>query len=79
MPYWFNLKTRQVEAHDDPERARSAELMGPYDSREAAEQALETARQRTEAWDEEDRKEAELAGKDGDADQGGWDKNPLSG
>lgn len=59
MTYWFNLRTRQVEEHNDPLRARGADLMGPYDTRADAEQALETARNRTEAWDEEDRKEEE--------------------
>lgn len=30
--------------------------MGPYDTREEAQRALQTAREKTEAWDEEDRK-----------------------
>ncbi|MCB7135467.1 SPOR domain-containing protein [Cellulosimicrobium marinum] len=31
--------------------------MGPYPTREAAQEALETARRRSDAWDEEDRRE----------------------
>lgn len=64
MAYWFNIRTRQVEAHDDPERARAAELMGPYDTQDAAAAALETARERTQEWDEEDRRWADDEGDD---------------
>lgn len=77
MPYWFNMRTRQVEAHDDPERARGGDLMGPYETEEEAAQALESARARTEAWDEEDRKEREW--QTGDGDSHTWDNNPLNG
>lgn len=76
MPYWFNIRTRAVEEHDDPERARGADLMGPYETRDAAEQALEQARQRTEAWDEQERAEREWA--TGDPDANAWDANPLN-
>lgn len=65
MDYWFNVQTGKVEAHDDPERARSADLMGPYPDEASAAKALETAAARTEAWDAED--EAERAWRDGEA------------
>ena len=51
--FWFNVATRQVEeGHQSDWR----NLMGPYDSREAAENALQQARENTERWDEEDRR-----------------------
>lgn len=77
MPYWFNVETRQVVEHDDPERPKGETLMGPYDTAEDAAAALDTARRKTEAWDEEDRKEAEW--RSGDPDAASWDNNPLSG
>lgn len=50
--YWFNVATGKVEeGHQSDWR----NLMGPYPTREAAEQALETARENTERWDAEDR------------------------
>lgn len=46
--YWFNTKTGQVDVgHLKP----GATLMGPYASRDEAERALQTAREKTEAWD----------------------------
>lgn len=54
MTYWFNIRTHEVEAHDDPERDRAAFLMGPYETEAEAAQALQKAAERTEAWDEED-------------------------
>ena len=54
--FWFDVSTGQV---DEGHKAPAANLMGPYPTREAAEQALEKARARTAAWDEEDRRRAE--------------------
>ncbi|MGB3763189.1 MAG: hypothetical protein WA966_08200 [Ornithinimicrobium sp.] len=54
MQYWFNVDSHKVEAHDDPERARSANLLGPYDSQEEAESALEKAAERNQAWEADD-------------------------
>ncbi|HEV7196718.1 MAG TPA: methionine aminopeptidase [Pedococcus sp.] len=54
MAYWYNLTTGQVES--DSNKSQSDDLMGPYDSQAEAANALETARKRTEAWDEKDRK-----------------------
>lgn len=53
MPWWFNVDTGQVES--EATRSRDANVLGPYDSEEAASRALETARANTERWDAEDR------------------------
>ncbi|AXH95039.1 methionine aminopeptidase [Ornithinimicrobium avium] len=74
--YWFNTRTRQVEAGDDPERARSNDLLGPYDTQEEASRALEIAAARTEAWDEEERADDEW--RTGDPQASDWDSNPLN-
>ena len=50
--YWFNIATRQVE---EGHQSDSSDLMGPYPTREAAQNALATARENTERWDAEDR------------------------
>ena len=77
MEYWFNTKTGQVESDSDPDRARSADLLGPYSSEEEASRALEIAREKTEAWDAEDAAEDEW--RTGDAQASDWDNNPLNG
>lgn len=64
MQYWFNVETSSVEEHDDPERARSVNLLGPYDSREEAQGALAKAQARNEQWDAEDE---------------AWDRGPQRG
>jgi cell division septation protein DedD len=49
MPqYWYNVKTHQVE-----EDAQSdwTQLIGPYNSRDEAEQALAKVKARNDAWD----------------------------
>lgn len=53
MPYWFNVDSGQVE--NDDTRSQDANVMGPYDSEEAAANALATARSNTEKWDREDK------------------------
>jgi hypothetical protein len=52
--FWFNTRTGQVETDED--KGQGKDLMGPYATREEAAGALEAARRRTEAWDEEDRR-----------------------
>ena len=52
--FWFNTRTGQVEETEG--KSQSKDLLGPYPTREAAANALQSARERTEAWDEEDRK-----------------------
>lgn len=53
MAYWYNVATGQVESDDN--KSSSDDLMGPYETQSEAANALETARARTEAWDEQDR------------------------
>lgn len=53
MQYWFNVRTGRVETVHD--KSQGKDLMGPYDSYAEASRALDLARERTEAWDEEDR------------------------
>jgi hypothetical protein len=52
--FYYNTETGQIE---QGKQSSWTHLMGPYDSREAAAHALEKARSRSEAWDEEDRRE----------------------
>lgn len=52
--YYFDTRTGEV--HRGPSGSWS-HRMGPYPTREAAQKALETARKRSDAWDEEDRRE----------------------
>ena len=53
MAYWFNVNTGAVE--DDADKSPVDRLMGPYDSRADAEQALAHAKENTERWDAEDK------------------------
>ena len=53
--FFYNLTTGEVEEVEH--RGQAKDLMGPYPTREAATHALRTARERTEAWDREDREE----------------------
>lgn len=62
MKYWYNLTTGRVES--DAETSRKDDLMGPYATAEEAARALDTAREKTEAWDEEDRRLREEEGRD---------------
>ena len=52
--FWFNVSTGQVEKTEN--KSQSKDLLGPYPTRAEAERALLTARERTEKWDEEDRR-----------------------
>jgi hypothetical protein len=52
--FWFNTRTGRVETNED--KSQSKDLLGPYPTAEEAAQALDIARRRTEAWDEEDRR-----------------------
>lgn len=53
MPFWFNVDTGQVET--DETRSQDANVLGPYPTEDAARAALQSAKERTEAWDAEDR------------------------
>ncbi len=50
--YWYCLSHRAVE--NEP-LCRGSERMGPYATRAEAERPVETAAERTEAWDEDPR------------------------
>ena len=52
MAYWYNVKTGQVET--DENRSRDADVLGPYETRQAAEGALAAAKQRNDAQDASD-------------------------
>ena len=52
--YWFNVRTGKVQT--DYDKSQSKDLMGPYPSREAASKALQTAAERTQKWDEQERR-----------------------
>jgi hypothetical protein len=52
--FYFNVRTHQVEELD--RKSQSKDLLGPFPTREAAAAALETARARTEQWDEDERR-----------------------
>lgn len=52
--WWFNLATRKVEqGRQSALRSR----VGPFDTEEEAQAALELAAQRTARWDEEEERE----------------------
>lgn len=53
MSYWYNTATGQVET--DENRGQAQDVMGPYETREEAANAVQSARERTERWDAEDR------------------------
>lgn len=52
-PFYWCLEHGRVEG---PDEDANMQRLGPYDTREEAEQALERARARSEAWEEEDRR-----------------------
>ncbi|MBL0886241.1 SPOR domain-containing protein [Myceligenerans indicum] len=49
--YWYNTKTGEVEKGH---RSSWTHLLGPYTTREEAEQALARARSRNEEWNAQD-------------------------
>ncbi|NLI18416.1 MAG: SPOR domain-containing protein [Actinomycetales bacterium] len=51
--YYFNLETRQVE---EGRVSEAMHRMGPYPTREAAEHAMEHARERNAEWEDADRR-----------------------
>ena len=52
--FWFNIKTGEVQTNYDKGQGRN--LMGPYPTAEQARKAQRTAAERTETWDEKDRR-----------------------
>lgn len=57
MAYWYNVRTGQVE--QDGATSRKDDLMGPYDTEADAQQALQTAAEKTKQWDEQEEAEKE--------------------
>ena len=51
--FWYNPTTGEVE---EGRQSPWTDRMGPYATREEAQHALEHAADRSEAWDEEDRR-----------------------
>lgn len=54
--YWYRVKDGVVEQGP---QSPGTQRMGPYATRAEAEQALQSAAARTQAWDEEDRRDEE--------------------
>ncbi|MDR0341724.1 MAG: hypothetical protein LBI49_01195 [Nocardiopsaceae bacterium] len=50
--WWYCLRHNRVEGEDG---CPGKDRLGPYPTREQAEHALETVRERNEEWDEADR------------------------
>ena len=57
MSWWWSLTHNRAEDDDGPTVPK--DRLGPYSSKEEAEQALDKARERTAAEDERDRRERE--------------------
>lgn len=51
--WWFDLNTKTA-VQDTENTAKAVDRLGPYSSKEEAEQALEKVEQRNEAWDGDD-------------------------
>jgi hypothetical protein len=51
-PYWWCLTHKRVEGRDG---CANTDRLGPFDDYEDAANAIERARQRTEAWDNDPR------------------------
>ncbi|HLS04062.1 MAG TPA: hypothetical protein VK030_04810 [Actinomycetales bacterium] len=52
--WWFNLSTGHVE---QGRRSALSNRVGPYDTKQEAQAALELAAERTAYWDEQEEKE----------------------
>jgi hypothetical protein len=52
--FWFNTRTGTVQT--DYDKSQGKDLMGPYPTQAEASRALQSAAERTEKWDEEDRR-----------------------
>jgi hypothetical protein len=63
MSWWWSLTRNEAEDDDGPTIPK--DRMGPYPTKEAAERALLSAKERTEVEDERDR-----SWRDGDDDEG---------
>lgn len=61
--FWFNTYTHQVEEGPQSDWSK---LLGPYASRQEAEQAIARVRANNERWDEDE------------AEDSNWDLNPSN-
>ena len=52
MSFWYNVSTHQVET--DENRGPSGDLLGPFQTRQQAERAVDTAHARVEKSDRDD-------------------------
>lgn len=52
MAYWYNVATRQVET--DENRSAAADVLGPFETREEAEQSITAAHESSKKYDDED-------------------------
>ncbi len=50
--FWYDLKTKSVVADDH--NTKATDRLGPYATREEAENALELVEERNQAWDDDD-------------------------
>ncbi|MGL4172637.1 MAG: methionine aminopeptidase [Actinomycetota bacterium] len=55
--YYFNIHTGRVEELEN--KGQGQDLLGPYATRAEAERALQSAQERTEAWDRQEREWAD--------------------
>jgi hypothetical protein len=55
--YWYNVDTQEVEVDAMSDWQH---LLGPYDTREEAEKALEKVKSNNKKWDEEDQDEKDF-------------------
>mgnify|MGYP003373918717 FL=1 len=53
VQYWYNVTRGCVET--DETRGQGEDVLGPFATQEEAQKALDTAKARTEKWDDEDR------------------------
>ena len=62
--FYYNLRTRMVE---HGRQSPWEHLMGPYETQEDAEKALEIAQARNIDWDEDDKEWDEILGEEEDS------------
>lgn len=72
MSYWFNVETKEVRESDTSPWLAN-ESMGPYETKELAENALLMAAARTANADEE--KKAEAGDDEWDREDAEWENN----
>lgn len=51
--WWFDLKTKSAVS-EPKNKSKATDRLGPYDSREEAEHALDRVEERNATWDDDD-------------------------